>query len=122
MKLKKLSVLMASVACVAAMALPVGATTSWLDVKAGDTHSYYTYKDTGDDWDNYFYITPSTYQGSKIKGLSLSKGGKYSSGYQTMSTAKKRYQYKKTAPGGIYYRFTGSCTTSGWNLTGNYTP
>lgn len=79
MKLRRILVLAGM--CIGIMAMPVGAKTSQLDVKAGDICSYYTYKDTGSAYENYYYVTPTTYVGKYIMGNSISKNGKYSSGY-----------------------------------------
>lgn len=125
MQLKKIGVLLVLILSVSAM--QTSAATSQLDVKAGDIYSYYTYKDSGSAWENYYYVTPQKYVGKYIMGNSASKNGKYTSGYTLMHTKKSKYSYGNDmkAPGGMYYRLItgpGAGTGSGWHLTGRYTP
>lgn len=124
MKLRRILVLAGM--CIGIMAMPVGAKTSQLDVKAGDICSYYTYKDTGSAYENYYYVTPTTYVGKYIMGNSISKNGKYSSGYTLLYRSASKYSYGLSeVPGGMYYRLeTGPAadTGAGWHLKGRYTP
>lgn len=126
MKRKRVAVVMALLSGVLLFSLPVSAKTSYLDVKAGDISSYYTYKDTGSQWENYYYVTPTSYTGKYIMGNSTSQNGKYGSGYTLLHKEASKYSYgTRTVPGGIYYRLEtgpGPGTASNWHLVGRYTP
>lgn len=123
---KGFGTLIVSTVCAAIMVLPVSASTTRLDVREGDRNSYYTYKDAGQyEYENYFYVTPETYIGSALMGISVSQQGSYSSGWKSIYNKALKYQYDVKAPGGIYYRLeTGphAATPANWHLTGWYTP
>lgn len=107
MKKKKIGILLAMMMCTVAGVLPVHAGTSYLDVQAGDQYSYPTYKDTGTDFETYYYVTPTTYVGNDIMGRSFSVDGKYSSTITIMYNYPDKYSYEIHGPqvvGGIYYR------------------
>ena len=125
MKKKKIGILLAMMMCTVAGMLPVHAGTSYLDVQAGDQYSYPTYKDTGTDFETYYYVTPTTYVGNDIMGRSFSVDGKYSSTITIMYNYPDKYSYEIHGPqvvGGIYYRMFAHCNMAGWHLIGRYTP
>lgn len=125
MKKKGLGILMAMLVCVFAMGIPVFASTSYLDVKEGDRDSYYTYKDTGSAWENYYYVTPETYVGYPIIAHSMSQNSAIGSPFTEMYKNGSKYAYDGSAPGGVYYRLESGpsyMSGSGWHLTGRYTP
>ena len=95
MKKKKIGILLAMMMCTVAGVLPVHAGTSYLDVQAGDQYSYPTYKDTGTDFETYYYVTPTTYVGNDIMGRSFSVDGKYSSTITIMYNYPDKYSSKK---------------------------
>ncbi len=124
MKKKVVGILVAGM-CLGALTLQAAAVSSYLDVKPGDEFSYWTMKDGGADWDNYFYVTPEIYSGANtIFARSYEKDGKISSGYHALSRNSSRYSYGENALAGKFYRLQayGSPSTSYWHLTGIYTP
>lgn len=114
--MKKIGVIAAAMICVIAMGVPVQA--SYLDVKAGDTDSLRTVKDGGSNWDNYFYVSPTTYYGT-VHAKSFSYGT--SSPYYKMSHINSRYSYVKYAPPGKTYWLHAYGSPSDWHLIGRYT-
>lgn len=122
---KKFSIIIATVIAIVSIAIPVCAQTSYLDVSAGDESSYYTYKDTGAAWENYYYVTPQTYVGPLIVARSSSEAAGCSSHFTIMHTYADKYAYGESSPGGFYYRLTAGPDYAGgpnWHLTGRYTP
>ena len=126
MKKKKISILIIAITmvCSTLKGLPANASTSWLDVKPGDINSALTYKDTGADWEDKFYVTPTLYVGTEILGNSVSQNIHYGSGVCHLRTYARKYWYTATeAPGGIYYKLgCASEKDSNWKLEGWYTP
>lgn len=123
MKKKVVGILVAGM-CLGALTLHVAAVPSILDVKPGDVYSYWTLKDGGADWDNYFYVTPQVYTGSTIYGRSYAQDDSVSSGYYALSRSRDRYSYGNEAKAGKLYRLEtyASPATAYWHLTGRYTP
>lgn len=126
MRKSKKGIFLCVIASVFMMAVPVCAETRYdLDVSDGDRYSYYAYKDTGAQYENVYYVTPTTYVGNIIMGNSVSNTG-YSSGWTKMNRYGASYSYGvRQAPGGIYYRLMagpGVNTGSDWHLVGRYTP
>ena len=122
---KKLLALFVVGMAISSLTLSAGATTSQLDVKKGDTYSYWTMKDSGSKWDNYFYVKPTSYGGANaIFARSYAQDGSVSSDYQQMSRSAARYSYGKKALGGKMYRLQayGSPDSYSWHLVGKYTP
>lgn len=125
-KKRRFSILAIALAVVAVMGVPASAARSWLDVSAGDVYSYYTYKDGGADWENYYYVTTDTYVGFPILARSSSQIGNYTSAFTQIEKGSDSYWYGKIhVPAGINYRITSSpsyLSGSNWHLTGYYTP
>lgn len=125
-KKRKICILAAALALAVMAVMPVSAATSWLDVNAGDVYSYYTYKDGGEDWENYYYVTTDTYVGYPILARSSAQIGNYTSSFTQIEGGANSYWYGKIhVPGGINYRITSSpsyLSGSNWHLTGYYTP
>ncbi len=126
MKNKKTGILLIMTICTVIFGIPANAATSYLDVSTNDRYSYYTYKDTGADYENLYYVTPTTYKGRLIMGRSRSQNGKYSSHITNISKKADSYSYgSPKSQGGIYYQFyagPGVGTSSDWHLIGRYTP
>ncbi len=122
---KKVAGLLVVGMCLGTLTLPVVAKKSYLDVKPGDEYSYWTKKDGGADWDNYFYVTPEIYSGANtIYGRSYAQDGSVFSGYYALSRSRDRYSYGNRAEEDKLYRLQayGSPATASWHLTGAYTP
>lgn len=117
---KKLGVIAAAVICVIAMGVPVYAKTSPLDVKAGDTYSFWTQKDGGSDWDNYFYVTPTSYYGT-VHAFCSAQTDRVTSPTYVISHTTSRYSYVDYAAPGKFYRLYTYGSPSGWHLIGRFT-
>ncbi len=124
MKKKTLGSILAVLLLVVTMGIPVSAARSFLDVKAGDIYSFYTYKEK--DNDPYYYVTTETYVGYPVMACSVADNG-MGSVYTTMEKGTGiRYAYGcGDVPYGQYCRLiAGPSYLSGdnWHLTGWYNP
>ena len=105
--------------------MPVNAATSYLDVRAGDTSSYATWKESGANWENKFYVTANMV--GLISAWSSATDGSIESTHVPLVNGARSYMYRNdmTAYGGKYYilyTYPNAGSPSNWSVTGRYTP
>lgn len=105
--------------------IPVSAATSYLDVRAGDTSSYATWKESGANWENKWYVTVNMV--GNISAWSSATDGSIESTHVPLINGAQSWNYRNdmTAYGGKYYilyTYPNLGSPSNWSVTGRYTP